>query len=176
MLRFPDLDAEGEGYANVADERAVEAKMVAVMRILAMKGVERVVLGAWGCGAYGNPVGAVARAWKRVLVGGETGRSGAGEEWERLKEVVFAIKEQKVVERFAEEFGELEIERVEWENPVEASVVDVDGEKAGTEELAAKIAEMEEQILRVLNPDLKQRLESVLLRLKAELEDKTAAA
>ncbi|KAI0397747.1 hypothetical protein F5Y17DRAFT_413352 [Xylariaceae sp. FL0594] len=55
-------------YTSAADRELVRRKMRAVMRVLASRGCERVVLGAWGCGAYGNPVGEIAEAWRRVLV------------------------------------------------------------------------------------------------------------
>jgi uncharacterized protein (TIGR02452 family) len=130
MLRFPDLDqeqgqGEGEGlYAEEKDREMVVRKMQAVMRILRQKGVEKVVLGAWGVGAYGNPVGEVARAWRRVLVG----RKGKGREvWDGL-EVVFAVQGERVAERFAEEFGEeLAVEVIEGEE--EQGYEDGDGEE-----------------------------------------------
>jgi len=178
MLRFPELkeghDDGGEAcYASCADERAVRAKMVAVLRILVDRGCEMVVLGAWGCGAYGNPVGAVARAWRRVLLGGDVAvrRKGGEEEgnWNGLTTVVFAIKEVGVARQFAEVFG-VEIEPVEAEGSIDAGADDV--ERAAVEELETKVAEMEEQMCRVLNPDLKLRLESILARLKSELQEK----
>ncbi|KAK3689761.1 hypothetical protein B0T22DRAFT_380279 [Podospora appendiculata] len=113
MLRFPDLegdeaDIEGRRYAEQKDREMVVRKMTAVMRILRAKGVGKVVLGAWGCGAYGNPVGEIARAWKRVLLGGpgsEQDTVGSfGEMWDGL-EVVFAIKDAKMAGAFARAFG-----------------------------------------------------------------------
>jgi uncharacterized protein (TIGR02452 family) len=129
MLRFPDLEdvgAAGEGggegeerrYAEQKDRELVLRKMRAVLRMVRGKGVDRVVLGAWGCGAYGNPVGEVAAAWRRVLLGKGKGRGGTGlgagsESWEGL-EVVFAIKDVKLAERFAAAFGEgIEVEEVQ---------------------------------------------------------------
>jgi len=178
MLRFPDLhEDDRERYASRADERAVEAKMVAVLRILVARGVEEVVLGAWGCGAYGNPVGAVARAWRKVLLGdvgikGKDGGVGGVRTWGGLKEVVFAIKEVRMAEQFAEALG-VEVEQAEEDKIDGAADVDAnDDERAAIDELESKVAEMEEQMSRVLNPDLKQRLESVLSRLKNELLEK----
>lgn len=100
MLRFPDVDKDG--LVNVRDEEMVMEKMRAVMRVLVTKGVSRIVLGAWGCGAYGNPVQAVARAWMRVLLGindqgkGRQKRKG----WTGVEEVVFAITDKGMVEVF----------------------------------------------------------------------------
>lgn len=177
MLRFPDLDDVG-GYASGADAKLVEAKMRAVLRILGAKGTEQVVLGAWGCGAFGNPVEAIAKAWRKVLLGQANepskGRHGAKpERWETLKEVVFAIKEHKMAEYFASAFGgDLSVEFLEKKDSTGSAVEDDDVEKANITELQAKVADMEEQMSRVLNPDLKERLEVILTRLRADLEYK----
>ncbi|KAI1336573.1 hypothetical protein F5Y15DRAFT_418879 [Xylariaceae sp. FL0016] len=78
MPRHPDTEADGaEGhprYARDQERELVGRKMRAVMRVFAAKGCGAVVLGAWGAGAYGNPVGEVARAWRKVLLGGGGGR------------------------------------------------------------------------------------------------------
>jgi uncharacterized protein (TIGR02452 family) len=90
MLRGPDI-SEKRGvrtWANEGDMETVLAKMRVVMRSLVQHEVKRVVLGAWGCGAYGNPVDEVARLWHIVLLGGKKGRK---EEWPGIEEVVFAI-------------------------------------------------------------------------------------
>ncbi|KAI0967172.1 hypothetical protein F4678DRAFT_475394 [Xylaria arbuscula] len=68
MLRLPET--ENSRYASPADRELVLRKMRAVMRVFAAKGCTHVVLGAWGCGAYGNPVSEIAEAWRRVLVSG----------------------------------------------------------------------------------------------------------
>ncbi|KAI1187552.1 hypothetical protein F5B17DRAFT_440231 [Nemania serpens] len=65
MLRLPET--EDGRYASAAERELVERKMRAVMRVFCAGGCNRVVLGAWGCGAYGNPVAEVAEAWRRVL-------------------------------------------------------------------------------------------------------------
>ncbi len=112
MLRFPDVDGTGQGarYAEEKDREVVVSKMRAVVRILMAKGVERVVLGAWGCGAYGNPVGEIARAWKRVLLGGQ-GRNKQPEGHKGLV-VVFAIKDPRLADEFCQHFGEgVKVER-----------------------------------------------------------------
>ncbi|KAK3320297.1 hypothetical protein B0T19DRAFT_446062 [Cercophora scortea] len=138
MLRFPELEGDdgddeeagGRRYAEQKDREMVVRKMTAVMRILRAKGVGKVVLGAWGCGAYGNPIGEIARAWKRVLLGGpvhgkQKGKAKAkgreqdavgssGEMWDGL-EVVFAINDAKMAEAFARAFG---LELVVVDQPV----------------------------------------------------------
>ncbi|SPO06316.1 uncharacterized protein DNG_09005 [Cephalotrichum gorgonifer] len=118
MLRLPDVEGEGDAarYARDADREAATRKMTAVMRMLKAKGVDKVVLGAWGCGAYGNPVGEIARAWRRVLLGRvdedgvqkERGKGkGTADESEcwREMEVVFAIKDKKMTVAFTRAFG-----------------------------------------------------------------------
>ncbi|KAM7183697.1 DUF2263 domain containing protein [Rhypophila sp. PSN 637] len=125
MLRFPDLvDAPASGedgtrgaaaekvYGNQSDREMVVRKMRAVMRILRSKGVQQVVLGAWGCGAYGNPVGEIAKAWKKVLLGDWKWKEGQPrnkpakwpEEYSYI-EVVFAIKDRKMADAFAAAWG-----------------------------------------------------------------------
>ena len=119
MLRFPDVVAQGDDgeienvYAIQSDREMAVRKMRAVMRILKAKGIGQIVLGAWGCGAYGNPVGEIARAWRKVLLGGET--SGDGKKGKKPAEkietfgdveVIFAIKDGKMAEAFAREFGD----------------------------------------------------------------------
>lgn len=117
MLRFPDVVARGEDgemenvYANQSDREMAVRKMRAVMRILNAKGIGQVVLGAWGCGAYGNPVGEIARAWRKVLLGGKT--AGGGKKGKKPAEVetfgdvelIFAIKDGRMAEAFARAFG-----------------------------------------------------------------------
>jgi uncharacterized protein (TIGR02452 family) len=103
MLRSPEL-AERDGQVTWADEGSKEtvlAKMRCVMRSLVMNGVKRVVLGAWGCGAYGNPVEEVANLWRTVLVGGRRGRK---ERWTGIEEIVFAITNAGQVTVFRERF------------------------------------------------------------------------
>ncbi|KAK4215454.1 hypothetical protein QBC37DRAFT_418979 [Rhypophila decipiens] len=125
ILRFPDLvdapassedGAKGAAieklYANQSDREMVVRKLRAVMRILRSKGVQQVVLGAWGCGAYGNPVGEIARAWKKVLLGDSKRKDGEPrnkpakwpEEYSDI-EVVFAIKDRKMADAFAAAWG-----------------------------------------------------------------------
>ncbi|KAI9702346.1 MAG: hypothetical protein M1836_000825 [Candelina mexicana] len=107
MLRFPDTEVNAEGeerYVEEKDREMMILKMTAVMRILAAKGVKKVVLGAWGCGAYKNPIGEITRGWKKVLVGGSRkGREIFGE----VEEVVFAIAEWRMVEGFRRCFGDV---------------------------------------------------------------------
>ncbi|KAI5796575.1 hypothetical protein EDC01DRAFT_651928 [Geopyxis carbonaria] len=76
-------------------------KMRCVLRTAVEGGAEVVVLGAWGCGAYRNPVAEVVAAWKEVL-GERT--------WGNLEEVMFAVLERNMAEEFAALWGE----GIEW--------------------------------------------------------------
>lgn len=119
MLRLPDAEGRGDEkrYTFEADRDPVLNKMRAVMRILGeKKGVDQVVFAALGCSAYGNPVGEIARAWRRAFLvrvdkeGASTDRrrrkSGPGENkrWRRM-DVVFAIKDDKMAMAFERAFG-----------------------------------------------------------------------
>lgn len=209
MLRFPEVDGEDAGarsaseedsedsddegntggavYSNLGDRGIVEAKMTAVLRVLLAKGAERIVLGAWGCGAYKNPVGEIARAWRKVLMaeqeeqrgrrrpsskGGNT-KVSSPETWDTLEEVVFAIPEQRLAEQFAKAFGpDLEIE--EDAEDLEVDVADAELEASKEElELETKIAELEGQMQKVMNPGLKNRLGNVLQGLNNRLDQRT---
>ncbi|KAI1173236.1 hypothetical protein F4777DRAFT_458106 [Nemania sp. FL0916] len=74
MLRLPETSEDGRRYARAADRELAVRKMRAVLRVFAAKGCSCVVLGAWGCGAYGNPVTEIAEAWRQVLLPGVGGR------------------------------------------------------------------------------------------------------
>ncbi|EON96958.1 putative tigr02452 family protein [Phaeoacremonium minimum UCRPA7] len=139
MLRFPDIEGEGgeAGYAEQKDRDLVISKMRAVLRIVRSKGVDKVVLGAWGCGAYGNPVREIARAWRRVLLGARSRRDPVvkrkgliDEGWDGL-EVVFAIKDSRMAEHFAKEFGDGIV--VEQSRIPSADESSIDGEEDGIE-------------------------------------------
>lgn len=204
MLRFPDameakgktgdgVDggvAEGESgwverrYASDRDREMVAGKVRAVMRILCSKGVERAVLCAWGCGAYGNPVAEIARAWRKVLLGGNTDSrrkrgskaDGAAEACEGMKEVVFAIQDRRMAEEFARYFGAgLEIEKTGVDE-VKQSGAEDDGSAQAAEELQAKITDLRRQIGQVRSPHLKSRLEEILAGLEKDSTERTGSA
>jgi hypothetical protein len=183
MLRFPDLEGGEDEVKRLSarDARFVEAKMRAVLRIVEAKGVRRLVLGAWGCGAYGNPVADVARAWRRVLDGEAAGAARAGsakagggkgmrETWPLLSDVVFAISSPKMADDFARAFGGgIEVEAGPGRADEEDEEEEDDGE---AEDLKGKIRGLQEQIGMVWNPDLKARLGTVLEGLQAQLKER----
>ncbi|KAL8782881.1 MAG: hypothetical protein Q9195_009547 [Heterodermia aff. obscurata] len=107
MIRAPDTTEEGK-YADPRDEEMVVQKMRALMRVLVAKGASRVVLGAWGCGAFSNPVGEVARLWKKTICGvSDSGKTREVECWTGVEQIVFAITDKKMVEGFEKCFDGL---------------------------------------------------------------------
>ncbi|KAM0351048.1 hypothetical protein ACHAPU_002829 [Fusarium lateritium] len=179
MLRAPEFEMNREGaatYANKKDREIAQAKMVAVMRIAAMKKTKRLVLGAWGCGAHGNPVGEIARLWKTVLRPRHDKSKSGKERWEYLDEIVFAIKDHNMAQAFAEAFGD-GVEQVDEdkENEVDEDA-EVDTDDIRRQELLEKINELEKRIQSVANPGVKDGLRTVLEGLKKQLPEENASA
>jgi hypothetical protein len=152
-----------------------------VLRVAMAKGARKLVLGAWGCGAYGNPVRDIAEAWRAVLVPGSSPSPAASspssskkgakkvETWEGLEEVVFAISSRRMARDFAHAFGGLEVE----DGPEGAD--EDEGEEETdevAEELRAKIAEIEGQVEKVWNAELKQRMSVILEGLRSQLRER----
>ncbi|KAF2276408.1 uncharacterized protein EI97DRAFT_358728, partial [Westerdykella ornata] len=181
MLRFPELEGEEgeERRLSKKDRDLVVRKMMGVMRIVESQGMRRLVLGAWGCGAYGNPVRDIAEAWRRVL-DGEVGRERKGkgaakeeaETWDHIEEVVFAISNAKMATEFAESFGG----GIAVEAGPGGHEVDEEGEEDKVaQELRSKISEMEAQLAQVWNPDLKTRMGVVLDGLRSQLAERESS-
>ena len=81
-------DAAGrERYRRSRDRDTMKEKMRVVLRIAALTRHRRLVLGALGCGAFGNPNVEVAQCWKEVFEEREFG----GGWWET---VMFAVMEE----------------------------------------------------------------------------------
>ena len=181
-LRFPSItvdEATGRGsYASDKDRDMVLEKMRAVMRIFQAKKVSRVVLGAWGCGAFGHPVGEVATAWRKVLLGSERarkGKKGKKEVWTGIETVVFAIKDSGLADAFGQAFGDgliHEEEKVDSEVEVD---LESDLDAARLREMQEKIAEMHSRIQQARTPELKAGLTSILAGLEGQVP-KVAAA
>lgn len=187
MLRFPDVEeAPGDGntdsgsvgqslYVHSKDRELAIKKMRAVMRILQVKGARRVVMGAWGCGAYGNPVGEVAKAWKRVLFGEKrkkkAGKAQMPESWDGIEEVVFAVSQRRTAVEFARHFGGNLVVEDNGQEDIDDTDAGEDSSHA-VQELRSKITELEGQITQVRSTHLRAGLESVLEGLRKQLEDK----
>ncbi|KAI1613245.1 hypothetical protein EDD36DRAFT_259267 [Exophiala viscosa] len=173
MLRFPDVEGdEGEEprYASAKDGDLVVRKIKCVMEILRSKGVEQCVLGAWGCGAYGNPVGEVARAFKKVILGdGKESKKLKGNDWGDLKEIVFAIKERRMAIGFARYLDKnLEVEEVPRNQPEQIDEQDESDAKA-IRELEEQISQLDVRIEQCKTPTLRASLETIRAGLKVQL-------
>ena len=182
MLRFPSISVDevtGRGsYSSSKDRELVIEKMRAVMRIFQSKSVKIVVLGAWGCGAYGNPVGEVAAAWKKVLLGGrqaQRSKKGRKELWTGIETVVFAIKDAGLADAFGQAFGDgLILDDNEDDSEQADSGDDLEAEKL--REMQEKIAEMKLRIEHAKSPELKAGLTSILASLEAQVAESPIAA
>ncbi|KAL8929873.1 MAG: hypothetical protein Q9208_001017 [Pyrenodesmia sp. 3 TL-2023] len=73
-----------ENYRDADDRNLMRSKIRMILRIAAAKGHRKLVLGALGCGAFGNPKGEVVKLWRELLMEAEFG----GGWWEN---VVFAV-------------------------------------------------------------------------------------
>lgn len=67
MPRWVSSEEEPDGDLCVRDKQELSQRLRLILRIAAKKGHDAVVLGAMGCGAWGNPPRAVARVFARVL-------------------------------------------------------------------------------------------------------------
>jgi uncharacterized protein (TIGR02452 family) len=88
----PIKGARDDEYADPRDEEQMVLKIKYIMRACVKMGAKVVVLGAFGCGAYGNPIGKVAGMFRRVLLGRQ-GDGNAEEDWAAagIEEVAIAI-------------------------------------------------------------------------------------
>lgn len=80
-IRKPKLMDNGEMIPSLSE--LMERKILALLRIAVGKGVRKLVLGAWGCGAFHCPPHQVANLFLRVI----TGKEMMG----RFEEICFAI-------------------------------------------------------------------------------------
>ncbi|KAL8994200.1 MAG: hypothetical protein Q9188_007135 [Gyalolechia gomerana] len=81
------LDDGEEIYRNGDERDVMRSKIRMTLRVAAAKGHRKLVLGALGCGAFGNPKSEVARLWKDVLTEAEF----SGGWWEHI---IFAVLEE----------------------------------------------------------------------------------
>ncbi|KAI5243165.1 hypothetical protein E4T43_04328 [Aureobasidium subglaciale] len=182
MIRFPETnsaraaekeDAEGGCSCGVSycdrDRELVTHKMRGVLRMAQSQGAEKLILGAWGCGAYGNPVREVAKIWKRVILG----TTRKAESWPGLKEIVFAITDRGQLKEFEKCFGDVLVND-SVSPPAEANQ---EPQATGTQsptselisELVSKIQETELQLDQISNRRTKDRLREVLANLNKQL-------
>ncbi|KAK1727880.1 hypothetical protein CaCOL14_012594 [Colletotrichum acutatum] len=174
MLRNPEIERDEDTgfshYVQEKDRQLILEKMKIVLRICQLKGIRKIVLGAWGCGAYGNPVAEVAKAWKKALLprnDRKGKKKGNKETWSGIEEVVFAIKDIGMADAFEEAFGKGIDRDVEAE--VDESDEDIDIAQRDREELQARIAELKQRIDATPNPQVKKGLDSILDGLISQL-------
>lgn len=170
MLRMPDTEVDGESdrgrYANDNDRDVTIQKMRIVLRICQMKGIKKIVLGAWGCGAYGNPVQEIAVAWNKVLLGGRNKGKARKETWNGIEEVVFAIKDAGLAHGFERAFGQGLTRR----EVVESSKEDPEDEPQAFQmkELQDKIQELEIRMEQTRNDQVRHGLRDILAGLRSQ--------
>ncbi|KAF7343466.1 hypothetical protein MVEN_01779500 [Mycena venus] len=92
-VRGPDIDEHGN-YSDPTTRDLMREKIKRIFRAAEAHGCRRLVLGAFGCGAFGNPPAEVAQLFRRVLLGRDGSRVGnrGGEFVGCFDEVTFAIK------------------------------------------------------------------------------------
>lgn len=189
MTRFPDVSGKSERRSEGCscgvsycdqDRDLVTRKMKAVLRMAQAKGAERVVLGAWGCGAYGNPVKEVAKIWRKVIAGSPRQRRPNTEQWDGIKEIIFAIPDRTMIRDFERAFeGVLApADNISPSEPVEtntdaatqAAALDAD-----INSLFTKIAEIELQMEQMPTQRSQARLKEVLAGLRKQLSQGISA-
>lgn len=103
-LKGPDVDINAEGrkvYAREKDREIMTLKVRLILQVARENGITHLVLGALGCGAYGNPPGEVAKIFKKVICGDKRKYGYA----EGIEEIVFAIFDDgENLKVFREEF------------------------------------------------------------------------
>lgn len=175
MIRFSD--AKGEGCScgvSYCDKHRdiVMRKMKAVLRIAQSKGVEKLILGAWGCGAYGNPVKEVAKCWRKVIAGAPRQRRPNSERWDGIKEVIFAIPDRTMLNEFESAFSDVLADETVSPSESDSQVAtgaDTNEEQEHNSELITKMAEIELQLDQTKNVRLKNTLRQMLQDLQRQL-------
>lgn len=166
-------------YTDDRDRALAERKMRVVMGIARSKGISQLILGAWGCGAYGNPINEIAPLWRKVLLGSAETNTKGCQDLEAITdkrrnhmEIVFAIRGTAVAQAFAQHFGDgLEIDEYEQSDAIsgsQAEEMDRDSGDRATIEGLNKIAQLEAQITHAQSPILRERLQAILTKLKED--------
>lgn len=167
MHRMPEVEEDESGtkrYVNIRDRHAAEQKIRAVMRMVSLKGSRKIVLGAWGCGTYGNPVTDIIEAFYRVLKPEKSSETGTLdkatqiEDWKGI-ECIFAISDRRLAQSFADRF-KLDVERSSTD---ECNDIDDPEEQS---ESANMIVQLEHQIENARSELLKERLRYTLEKLR----------
>ncbi|GKT42673.1 uncharacterized protein ColSpa_02854 [Colletotrichum spaethianum] len=179
MLRNPETERDETSgfsyYVHEKDRQLILEKMKVVLRVCQIKGIKKIILGAWGCGAYGNPVAEVAKAWRKTLVPRNDTKGkkrGNKETWDGIEDVVFAIKDPGMADAFEEAFGK-GIERDELDEVSDVEASEVDADERNKVELQARIGELKQRIEATSNLQLKKGLDSILIGLISQLPPDT---
>ena len=77
---------------RLSGEREIRAKIEQVLHVMGSRGHRTVVLGAWGCGAFGNETAVVARQMAEAIM-------SCGAAW-GLERVIFAVPDPSKAEVF----------------------------------------------------------------------------
>jgi len=99
---YMHMNTTSEGRIEPKYEAKTYAKIVNLLTCLAIHGHTDIVLGAWGCGAYGNPPLEIARLFKKALTSHPRLSKNIC-----FRNIVFAIlKNRRAIEDFKNVFGE----------------------------------------------------------------------
>nr|OQO13827.1 hypothetical protein B0A51_18447 [Rachicladosporium sp. CCFEE 5018] len=179
MIRFPARGRTDEREANCScgvsycdrDKDIVTRKMKAVLRLAESKGVEKLVLGAWGCGAYNNPVHQVANIWRKVIAGSPRQRRPNTERYSGIKEIVFAIPDRSMLHEFEKAFAGVLCTEPQVSPAQDATDAGAErtAQDAHTSDLIAKIALVELDLEQGPNPQRRRRLRAQLADLNRDL-------
>lgn len=93
------------GAALFASGRTIEETMLRririMLRIAAQKGYKNLVLGAWGCGAFGNKPEDVSRYFKKILIEEEYGRC-----FDKVCFAIYGKTDGRNIQAFRETFAD----------------------------------------------------------------------
>lgn len=92
-------------FAKASDRNLTKDKMRLTLRMAAVKGHDRLVLGAIGCGAFHNPPEEIAETWQEVL----TEEEFSGGWWKEMWFAVFDRKNEGNFEVFEKVLGGMEV-------------------------------------------------------------------
>ncbi|EMC97958.1 hypothetical protein BAUCODRAFT_409264 [Baudoinia panamericana UAMH 10762] len=183
MPRFPDGRGRSEERLEHActcgvsycdrDRDIIVRKMKAVLRMAQMRGTERLVLGAWGCGgAHGHPIKEVAKLWRKVIAGGPRQRKPNAERWQGIKEIVFAIPDRSMASEFELAFKDVLTYGVISPPAKDENTTVIDVGKVGNSSIDDMVVRMQELELELENMQTsrsKQRLRDELAIINRDL-------